>query len=298
MNTKVLQRNILLTPLFNLCSYPMKPVTKAIIYDRNCPMCQAYTKGFVRWGLLSEENRIPFDELQPQHACRYMDLSRSRHEIPLVDLMGGQTLYGLDALLYLIGQRMPVFSRIIRIPLIYKAMQKFYGLISYNRRVITATASAGNGIDCAPDYHSVYRMSFIAVCIPIATLISWQLGVAMQHHFIQLTPLQILLACGSGWMVQMGAALLLLRGRQTIEYIGQLAVLMVIGTGVLLPGLWLDSLTGYQHIGWIVGSVTTSSLLMHIEHHRRIKYLSMSQLWTVGWSLALFSTAVFWLLYR
>ncbi len=273
----------------------MKPVTKAIIYDPNCPMCQAYTKGFVRWGILSEENRIPFDELQPQQACRYMDISRSRHEIPLVDLGGGETLYGLDALLYLIGQRMPSLAKCIRIPLIYTSMKKFYCFISYNRRVITATASAGKGIDCAPDYHQGYRLSFIGICIVLATLITWQLGLSVRHHFAQVTPLQILLACGSGWMLQIGAALVLLRG--SIEYIGQLAVLMAIGTLVLLPGLWLDRLTGYQHIGWIVGSITLSSLLMHIEHHRRTQYLSLNRLWTISWLVALFSTAIFWLIY-
>ena len=37
----------------------MKPLAhKVIIYDDVCPMCKAYTQGFVRIGWLPAENRV------------------------------------------------------------------------------------------------------------------------------------------------------------------------------------------------------------------------------------------------
>jgi predicted DCC family thiol-disulfide oxidoreductase YuxK len=70
---------------------------KAILYDHNCPMCALYTKGFVKWQLLDKENRISFAQLDNQIFIERVDWYRARHEIPLVDLQGGQTLYGLES---------------------------------------------------------------------------------------------------------------------------------------------------------------------------------------------------------
>jgi predicted DCC family thiol-disulfide oxidoreductase YuxK len=273
----------------------MKPVAKAIIYDSSCPMCQAYTKGFVKWGLLADEHRIAFCELQPEQARRYLDLQRSRHEIPLVDLGGGDTLYGVDALTYLLSQRMPSIGKLMQNTLVSKAIRKFYNFISYNRRVITATASAPQGIDCAPDFRLGYRITFIIFASVLAGLITWGLGQSARHYLSGLNGLTMLLICGTGWLLQSGAAILLIKSQLRIEYLGQLAVLMLIGTLVLLPGMAMDALTGHTCTGWLLGSVVGSSILMHIEHFRRIAYLNLSQRWLAFWSVALWTTACFWL---
>ena len=86
---------------------------KAIIYDSECPLCVAYTNAFVQLGVLRKEERISFAELHSQEFLSRIDEQRQGNEIPLVDLNGGKTVYGLDALLTLIGRRWPRFSKIL-----------------------------------------------------------------------------------------------------------------------------------------------------------------------------------------
>ncbi len=272
----------------------MKPVSKAIIYDSSCPMCQAYTKGFVKWGLLADKHRIPFCELQPEQANRYMDLQRSRHEIPLVDLGGGETLYGVDALTYLLSQPFPLVGKLMRIPVLSKTIRNLYNFISYNRRVITATSSENTGIDCAPDFRMGYRMAFIVFAILMSSWITWGFGQTVGYYFPAIQGVQMLLICGTGWFVQILAAILLLKGQLRIEYIGQLAVLMLMGTLVLLPGMLVSALIHSSPL-WALGSVAISSLLMHTEHLRRLRYLHLSKTWLILWSCSLFTTALFWI---
>lgn len=278
----------------------MKPLSKAIIYDSSCPMCQAYTKGFVKWGILAPEHRISFCELEPDQAQRYMDLTRSKHEIPLVDLSGGKTLYGIEALSYLLSQRLPFIQTFLSCKPIHWFCQKLYSFISYNRRVITATTSENKGIDCKPDFHLSYRLLFIFFGILIASLITWKLGSSTSAYSSSLSGYSMLLICGSGWLIQMIAAISILKGQERIEYLGQLATLMLIGTWVLLPGLWIDSLTHHSSILWISVSVLISSILMHTEHIRRLRYLHLSIYWLFLWSAALFGTALaeLWLFTR
>ena len=274
----------------------MKPVSKAIIYDSSCPMCQAYTKGFVQWGVLTDKHRIAFSELQPDQARRYLDLQRSRHEIPLVDLAGGQTLYGVDALVYLLSQRLPLIALIMSNQMIYSFLKKLYSFISYNRRVITATVPGADGVNCAPDFNLKYRLAFMAFAGFTASMITWRFGVAAGYYLPQLAGLPMLLICGTGWLLQLLVAFVLLSGQRRLEYAGQLAVIMLIGTLVLLPGIAIDAATAHRHPAWLVGSVALSSTLMHAEHLRRIRYLQLSRWWVLLWSVLLFATALAWLI--
>jgi predicted DCC family thiol-disulfide oxidoreductase YuxK len=77
---------------------------KIIIYDDVCPMCKAYTEGFVHLGWLPLENRVGFSEV-PQTILDKIDSDRARHEIPLFDTETGETLYGKDALFYILGEQ-------------------------------------------------------------------------------------------------------------------------------------------------------------------------------------------------
>lgn len=84
-----------------------------LIYDDNCPLCQWYTQVFVNTGLLPAEGRIPYSTISTQLQAR-IDADKGRNQIPLIDLQTGQTWYGLDALLEVLGQRFPLVKRIGR----------------------------------------------------------------------------------------------------------------------------------------------------------------------------------------
>ncbi len=171
----------------------MNSQDKAIVYDDSCPMCQLYTQGFVRAGMLKQENRIAFSCLPTLPVAHQIDMQRSRHEIPLIDMKGGKTLYGLDSLLYMIGSRMPLLARIGKFAPIYFFFTYFYAFISYNRRVIIQAPKTMHGFNCAPDFHVVYRLSFIALGLACGVYyfgISWQyaLYVALAHYALPFLP--------------------------------------------------------------------------------------------------------------
>jgi hypothetical protein len=78
--------------------------SKILIYDDNCPLCTWYSSLFVAWGLLPPEGRKPFSSVEPSLLLS-IDLDKSRNEIPLLDTKSGKVLYGIDALLDILGQR-------------------------------------------------------------------------------------------------------------------------------------------------------------------------------------------------
>lgn len=72
---------------------------KLIIYDESCPMCKLYTKGMVAADTSGCLTRLSSGQLT-QETINRIDQQRARHEIPLVDLDGGETLYGVDTWIY------------------------------------------------------------------------------------------------------------------------------------------------------------------------------------------------------
>lgn len=257
----------------------METVRKIIVYDNNCPMCQAYTKGFVKWGVLPAQNRIAFCELNPQQAGRYLDVRRSRHEIPLIDLAGGETLYGVDAMTYLIGRKIPFIGVMMRNAAVHTFFKNLYSFISYNRRVITATAPATSGLDCTPDFHLKHRLAFIAFTVVVSSLVLWRFGISAGYYFPQAS--QMLPFAGG----LPGLALLLavafagnrnvFGNRNSIERAGQLAVVMLIGALLLLPGIFLDTLANHQNPIWLAASALVSLAVMGSECVRRRRYLQV-----------------------
>ncbi|TAE69170.1 MAG: hypothetical protein EAZ85_13315 [Bacteroidetes bacterium] len=167
----------------------MNTQKKAILYDDNCPMCRLYTQGFVKAGMLESENRIPFSCVQESPHANKIDLDRSRHEIPLIDLEGGKTLYGLDSLLFMIGSRLPFLASIGRFAPFYYFFKLFYAFISYNRRVIIQSVGTQKGFNCAPDFNVYYRLSFIGIALFLGGYffqIRWEyiLGVVISHYLL------------------------------------------------------------------------------------------------------------------
>jgi predicted DCC family thiol-disulfide oxidoreductase YuxK len=271
--------------------------SKAIVYDSTCPMCALYTKGFVKWGMLEPDNRIAFAQLEADTLPFPMDLHRSKHEIPLVDLQGGETLYGLDALVFLLDQKIPFIKRTVQLPPVNTFFRWLYHLVSYNRRVIIPSTPSQQGLDCTPDFHKSYRQQFIGLAILVSVLITWLFGESVAKYLPPTSfGLKMVLIAGTGWVVQMGIASLYLKGQQRINYWGHLGVIMILGVLVLLPGIWLGNLTGHTSLLIPLTSVLLSSSLMLWQHQVRIKHLQLSQAWTLSWFLVLQSTAILWLI--
>jgi predicted DCC family thiol-disulfide oxidoreductase YuxK len=144
---------------------------KVIIYDDVCPLCKAYTNGFVNIGWLLPENRIGFSEA-PIELLNKIDIERARHEIPLFDTETGETLYGKEALFHIIGAEMPVFKPLFSFPPFRFFIYILYQIITYNRRIIAGSKAPDCGFDCAPDFNPFYRWLYIGL-VGFISLISF-----------------------------------------------------------------------------------------------------------------------------
>jgi predicted DCC family thiol-disulfide oxidoreductase YuxK len=269
---------------------------KAIIYDDNCPMCALYTQGFVNWQILEKANRVPFAQLQQQSFIEQVDWHRAKNEIPLVDLQGGQTLYGLNALIFLLGQKISWLNKLPQYKPLYTLFALLYNLVSYNRRIIVPNKNPALArFDCTPDYHFVYRLAFILVAIASSTGITYAFGQSLNKLLpISSGGIDMLLIAGTGWGIQVLLAILLLKEKR-MDYIGHLGVIMLIGVLVLLPGICVSWLTEYQYPAIPFVSVLLSSGLMCRQHFARIRSLGLTQLWTLAWFMVLQATAIFWI---
>lgn len=82
-----------------------------LIYDNECPLCDLYSKGFIKSGMLSENGREAFTELSLSNE-KLIDLNRAKNEIALVDFKKNIVIYGLDSLLLIIGNSFPTLEKI------------------------------------------------------------------------------------------------------------------------------------------------------------------------------------------
>lgn len=147
----------------------MKPL---LIYDADCPACEAYTKGFVKLGLLPAEARQSNKTCHDQRIIDRLDPERMRHELPFVDLEGPEVRYGVDAMLTLIGFRFPGFARLVQRTFLYGWAKKLYAFVSYNRRVVFPTEpERWQLLDFAPRFHMGYRLFLIAFIFGFVGLI-------------------------------------------------------------------------------------------------------------------------------
>ena len=133
---------------------------QALLYDDNCPLCAAYTKAFVKTGMLSNENRIAFSAINIQDFT--IDANRARHEIPLVNTKTGEIKYGVDALAEILNQKFPFVKAALSVSPVRYFFKKLYSFISYNRKIIVASKpAAGYCFDCSPDYSFKHRIGLV-----------------------------------------------------------------------------------------------------------------------------------------
>ncbi|MEL6970938.1 MAG: DCC1-like thiol-disulfide oxidoreductase family protein [Bacteroidota bacterium] len=148
----------------------MTTTQKIILYDDNCPLCCWYTGAFVKTGLLTQEGRQAFGEINTDQIANQLDLERSKDEIPLLDAQGGATLYGIDSLLYILGQRWPWMVKVARWAPIDWFLRSLYKFISYNRRVIVASQTPEGSFDCSPQFNLFYRYLYLIFAGLVGTL--------------------------------------------------------------------------------------------------------------------------------
>ncbi|MEZ4885813.1 MAG: DCC1-like thiol-disulfide oxidoreductase family protein [Chitinophagales bacterium] len=280
---------------------------KAIIYDDTCPLCVWYTSAFVKTGMLEKHNRISFNELtNKSDIAANMDIHRSKHEIPLVDLKGGETLYGLDSLEFILSQKMPFIAWLLQFRLIRAFFKTFYNIVSYNRRVIvgaaktqTQTQTQTHSYDCTPDFHVGYRLIYIFLAVLVSILGVYWFANGMAEAFavpsLAYFNFATLMIAVIAWGIYFCMAFLSIPNNRTrIEYFGQLATTMLMGLGIYIVSMGIVAWIPNEviAIGGATFAIVASFGVMCQAHFRRLKVVNLANWRMIAWILSFLVAAL------
>lgn len=245
---------------------------QTLLYDEDCPLCQAYTTGFIKIGMLDQNGKKPFTDLTNEEN-NFIDIKRASNEIALVDNKNKTVIYGIDSLLKVIGNSFPWMEKVGNVPPIKYFLKKLYSFISYNRKVIIPNKKAKDeALQCIPSFSYKYRILYIVFATIVTSL--------TLYNFSNLVPdlpkgnfsRELILALGQ---IIFQSMFLLKFDRQTIlNYAGNIMTVSLMGSLILMPVLILNQFLNLPEmivLGWFGMTV----LIMFVEHFRRIKLLEL-----------------------
>lgn len=251
-----------------------------LIYDEQCPLCVAYTGAFIRFGLLDDEGRTPYNKLEST-TLMDLDIDKARNEIALIDKNSGKIIYGVASLSTILGNNWPILQKLTKVKVIAWLLEKTYKLISYNRKVI-ALSNERSADTCIPDYNIKYRIIYLV-------LSSIAISAILHSFSFALSPIiqpsnwarEILISIGQigfQWMIMS-----LLQSKQKLTYLGHMITISLSGALLLIPYLVINI---YLHLPFVALSYFGVVFLWMIyEHRRRIKLLSYPTFLTYSWIL-------------
>ncbi|WP_028123461.1 DCC1-like thiol-disulfide oxidoreductase family protein [Epilithonimonas tenax] len=253
-----------------------------LIYDNDCPMCNIYSKGFIKAGMLDENGREAFSEISSDTKSR-IDLQRSKNEIALINTNGNQVIYGLESLLTIIGNSFPTLEKIARVKPLYWFLQRLYQFVSYNRKQIVPSAKDLEKDHCVPAFNLKYRLFYLAWVLFFSVFVlgfyKQRLFPDFKHNF----GLALFICCMQIiWQNLLMARYL--KGR-IWDYLGNMMTVSLLGTLLLVPVL----LFNFDHIFYCIyfGFVV---FITFLEHLRRCRILKFGMMPSISWM-------VFWLTY-
>lgn len=248
-----------------------------LIYDNECPMCNIYSKGFTKCGMLDENGREAFTELSSKNKI-LIDFHRAKNEIALVDHNENRVVYGLDSLLLIIGNSFPLLEKIARIQPLHWFFKKLYSFVSYNRKQIIPSAKDQTEEACVPDFNLKYRLAYMTFVVIfsgyILSLFSAKVGVGLNHNFWREFTICI------GQIVWQTVFLKSYLKGNIWNYLGNMMTVSLIGTLLLIPALCLNlnAMFSVIYFGTVV-------VIMFLEHIRRCRILKLNFLPTLSWIL-------------
>jgi predicted DCC family thiol-disulfide oxidoreductase YuxK len=206
---------------------------KVLIYDDKCPLCAWYTGVFIKYKLLSNTGRMAFSEV-PQEVLAKLDVIRACNEIPLLDTQTNEVVYGIDAMVEVLNQKLPFVKPIAHLAPVNWFLRKLYKLISYNRKGIVARVPQNIKFNCVPSYSFNYKKFFIAMCYIVSAVLLQKM---YYTHFARLCEWLYLI---SGLLV-IGAVLT--TNKVYLEAVMQATLQIAISCVLLLPVIWLMPLS-------------------------------------------------------
>ncbi len=258
---------------------------KILVYDDNCPLCTWYSGLFVKYGFLETGGRKAFSTLDDK-LLSLIDFNKSRNEIPLLDTSSNKVLYGIDALLEILDQKIPYIKTTGNFAPIKWLLRKFYKLISYNRKVIVAKKCGPGDIDCSPDNNYFYRFVFMTICLFFNTIMLYpvQYNILSKLSYYHLSSLELQAAHFALVIINCTMSFTFSR-EKGYEYLGQVNMLattvILLLTPLLVIGYFFSS--GLLISIWLM----LSAVFIFKEYARRMKYAGVlsDNKWVVSMNL-------------
>lgn len=250
-----------------------------LIYDNECPLCSAYTGGFIQCGLLDQNGRQSYTDASAQNSVT-IDWNRARNEIALVDKRTNTVRYGIDSLTYLAGAAVPFLKPAFRWKPVDHVLRQLYFFISYNRRVIAPGKTFEATSACTPDLHTGYRWTYIV----FAWLVTSVILVLYSRLLFPLIPqtdfLREFIICG-GQLLFQGGLVMAINRKRVIHYLGNMMTVSLAGALMLCPAFLV---TGISSNPWFyLGYFFVIVSLMLLEHIRRVSRLELPAYVSAGW---------------
>lgn len=269
---------------------------KLIIYDSNCRICTSLKNIVVKLAAIPSEKIYAYKDVPEKHIEK-IDPDRFKNAMALIDTEGEKTIYGEKGIAYIFSTKSRLVDKLINVPLIFKTFTFLYNTLALNRYVIALPKSQFQ-CDCYPDKVARYRWSYIIICVVLSIMLTMLFGTSLTAYFPEITKseaaLQMLLMAGSGWICQIVLTAIFLKDKW-LDYVGNLSTIMVVGLIVLIPWMLMRIIFGPVSYFIAIGSVLLSSALMLRMHFQRVKFLQLSQIWTLTWFLCLQAKALTWI---
>ncbi len=266
---------------------------KWIIYDGNCGLCLNSKKWLTRLGIIPESKCLNYHLLDENLSAK-IDLEHFRYEMALVDDQSDKTLYGLEGILQVFGAKVGMARGIRPGSPLFAILNYVYHTISYNRYFLFPRKSRF-ACECDPPFVMKYFLRWLVMGIMIAMGVSALFGAVVAPLF-EKTSLdmagEMLLIVGAGWGLQLVSSGLLMKRDQKRDYWRHLVLIMVVGVLILLPGMLFFWLPAASLSAVAIASVVVSSTTMALMHFRRVRYMGLSQGWTISWFLSLQAFAI------
>jgi len=249
-----------------------------LVYDSECPMCDLYTKGFIKAGMLDNNGRVAY-------GCAMVPASfsndRARDGIALIDYNTSTVTYGLDSLIKIISYSFPAAGSVLKLRLIRWPLSILYSFISYNRKVIAPSEVFEKRGSCTPTFHTSYRIAYVvfawlATSIVLADYVQIVQPIVPAGNF-----LREFLICGGQIFFQLVIVRLITRDK-VLHYIGSMMTVSLIGALLLLPMLALAHVVNIPPAASLAWFTTVVTFMLSI-HWKRVKMLGLPVWTTVGW---------------
>lgn len=255
---------------------------QTLLYDEDCPLCNLYTTGFVKSGMLDENGRKSYCQLSAEEQ-NFVDLKRAPNEIALVDNKTQTVIYGIDSLIKVVGFSFPLIEKIAIVKPIHFILKKMYSFVSFNRKVIIpGNVKEENKLQCTPDFNYKYRFLFIGFALTLTSFILFGYSNLIPSLPKSNIIREIILAFGQ--IVFQILFLFKFNKQAVINYAGNLMTVSLFGSLILSPVLILSKFINLPEtiiLGWFGITV----FIMFLEHFRRVKVLKLPFYLSYTWIL-------------